>query len=153
MALVLQNRALYTAWQLIRCLELVFTLAAFYVAVRALSEFVLPITSLTIAYYGYFHHKEIFERSFPSAKLLRQADMLAKRGWQPESAAEWPYLLDIFLTIGTGGPLIAVLFAAPDIRSTTHFISDLICYAGVLLGCMALWYLAFVLWYRATKRA
>lgn len=153
MALVLQNRALYTAWLLIRCFELVFILAALYEAIRALPEFVLPITLLTIAYYSYFHYKEMFGRSLPSPKLLGQADMLVERhGWQPDSAVEWPYLLDILLTVGTGGPLIAVLLALPDVRSTTHFISDLIRYTGVLLGCMVIWGIAFALWYRTTKK-
>jgi len=101
MALVLQNRTLYTAWLLIRCFELVFMLVALYVAIRALPEFILPITLLAITYYSYFHYKEMLGRSLPSPKLLGQADMLVERhGWQPESAAEWPYVLDIFLTVG-----------------------------------------------------
>lgn len=153
MAPALQNRGLHSAWLVVRCLEILVTLAALYVAIHALPKFILPIAALTLIYCGYSHYAELLGRSFPSPKLLMQADMLvARHGWKPEPAAEWPYLLDIFLTIGKGGPIVALLLALPDIRSSEYFIEKLVGYAGVILCAMFVWGAAFALWYRATKR-
>lgn len=57
MAPALQNRGLYSAWLVVRCLEILVTLAALYVAIHALPKFILPIAALTLIYCGYSHYQ------------------------------------------------------------------------------------------------